>query len=71
MRFAKRLRSARESVGLSQYAAAKLAGVPQQTWNRWEAGEVPKADRLPNILKALAPPSRRFKVLRFLLELDT
>jgi len=37
--FATQLRKARQAAGLSQKAAADLAGVNIRTYQRWEAGE--------------------------------
>ncbi len=63
-RFAARLRAAREAAGLSQNSAAAAAGVPTPTWNRWESGErTPGVKSLPAIVAALAPRSRRARLL--------
>jgi len=39
MTFADQLRKARQDAGLSQQAAADLAGVNIRTYQRWEAGD--------------------------------
>lgn len=39
MTFGERLRSAREGAGLTQVAAAKLAGFHAVSWNKWERGK--------------------------------
>jgi transcriptional regulator with XRE-family HTH domain len=52
--FGQRLRSARESTGLTQDAAAKSVNVAMNTWHRWEADSCcPAADKVRKIARAL------------------
>jgi transcriptional regulator with XRE-family HTH domain len=45
-----KLRVWREKSGLTQAKAAELAGVTIRHWQRWEAGDVPIPQWLPDVL---------------------
>ena len=49
MTLAQYLRNKRLRLGQSQGDAARVVGVSRLTWLRWEAGQIPYADKLPAI----------------------
>ena len=57
-RFRERIRETREAKGLSQYAAAALAGISQSNWSKIERGEIdPSVAQALRIQAALGVPS--------------
>jgi DNA-binding transcriptional regulator YiaG len=53
------IRTLRQSLGLTQAAAARLCGVALRTWGSWEAGERRLCDPEARLIRLLAVPEAR------------